>query len=142
MGCSIRLRSAAVSSTRKVYASRPGGPVSRDAFERLTSPILEMARQHASRLHGILHRTMAGEIRPVTLCARRPMLSESSGGRTDVGPMIGGQRRSWGPCAVVRAGGIDILVVTHAGQIWDQQQFKAFGIEPQAKRVVDLDHRT
>jgi microcystin degradation protein MlrC len=36
----------------------------------------------------ILHRAMAGEIRPVTLRVHRPMLEEVNGGRTDVGPML------------------------------------------------------
>jgi len=54
------------------------------------------------------------------------------------GPMIGGQTRSWGPTAVLRVDGIDILVVTHAAQMWDLQQFKAFGIDPVSRRVVAL----
>jgi microcystin degradation protein MlrC len=37
----------------------------------------------------ILQRTMAGEIHPITLRVKRPMLEEASGGRTDVGPMVG-----------------------------------------------------
>ena len=57
---------------------------------------------------------------------------------TGDGPMIGGQQRSWGPTAVLQVQGIAILVVTHAAQMWDQQQFKAFGIDPQAHRVVAL----
>ena len=54
------------------------------------------------------------------------------------GPMIGGQRRSWGPTAVLQVDGITILVVTNAAQLWDLQQFKTFGIDPQARRVVAL----
>ncbi|MCZ4303216.1 M81 family metallopeptidase [Zoogloeaceae bacterium G21618-S1] len=36
----------------------------------------------------ILHRTMAGEIRPRTIMVSVPMLEEVNGGRTDIGPMI------------------------------------------------------
>ena len=36
----------------------------------------------------LLQRTMAGEIRPRTLRAWLPMLDETNGGRTDVGPML------------------------------------------------------
>ena len=36
----------------------------------------------------ILHRTMAGEIRPTTVRAWLPLLAEATGGRTDVGPML------------------------------------------------------
>ncbi len=54
------------------------------------------------------------------------------------GPMLGGLSASFGPCAVIRVQGIDILVVTLARQILDLQQFKAFGIDPVKKRVVAL----
>jgi hypothetical protein len=52
--------------------------------------------------------------------------------------MIGGQQRNWGPTAVLQVEGVAVLVVTNAAQMWDQQQFKAFGIDPQAHRVVAL----
>ena len=45
-------------------------------------------RLSARQAAGILHRTMAGEIRPVTLRVHCPMLEEVNGGRTDTGPMI------------------------------------------------------
>ncbi|MEO8859371.1 MAG: MlrC C-terminal domain-containing protein, partial [Burkholderiaceae bacterium] len=66
------------------------------------------------------------------------LLLLSDGDYVGDGPMIGGQRRTWGPTAVLRVEGIDILVVTNAAQMWDQQQFKAFGIDPRAKRIVAL----
>ena len=57
---------------------------------------------------------------------------------TGDGPMIGGQRYCHGPTATLDAAGIAILVVTNPGQMLDQQQFRAFGIDPSAKRVVAL----
>ena len=54
------------------------------------------------------------------------------------GPMIGGQRYCHGPTATLDVQGIEILVVTHPGQMLDQQQFRAFGIAPNLKRVVAL----
>ena len=54
------------------------------------------------------------------------------------GPIIGGLPGTFGPSAVVRVDGIDILVVTISKQILDLQQFKAFGIDPATKRVVAL----
>lgn len=54
------------------------------------------------------------------------------------GPIIGGLHYSFGPTAVFRVGGIDILVVTGNSQILDQQHFKAFGIMPAEKSVVAL----
>jgi microcystin degradation protein MlrC len=52
-----------------------------------TYPHIDMRAtgRHAAE---VLHRTMAGEIRPVTLRVHRPMLEEVNGGRTDIGPMI------------------------------------------------------
>ena len=54
------------------------------------------------------------------------------------GPIIGGLAGDFGPSAVVRVDGIDILVVTISNQMLDLQQFKAFGIDPASKRVVAL----
>jgi len=54
------------------------------------------------------------------------------------GPIIGGLPGAFGPSAVVRVNGIDILVVTISKQILDLQQFRAFGIDPASKRVVAL----
>jgi len=54
------------------------------------------------------------------------------------GPMIHGLHGSFGPSAVLQVQGIEILVVSIARQILDLQQFKAFGIDPQHKRVVAL----
>ena len=66
------------------------------------------------------------------------LVSVSDGRFTGDGPMIHGLGGSFGPTAVVRACGIEILVVTIARQILDLQQFKAFGIDPQSKGVVAL----
>jgi microcystin degradation protein MlrC len=52
-----------------------------------TYPHVDM-RATGQRTAELLHRTMSGEIAPVTLRAHRPMLEEASGGRTDMGPMI------------------------------------------------------
>ena len=52
-----------------------------------TYPHIDMriAGRHAGEL---LHRTMAGEIKPHTLFVRPPMLEDVNGGRTDVGPLV------------------------------------------------------
>ncbi len=52
-----------------------------------TYPHIDM-RKTGRHAGDILHRTMAGEIHPRTILARRPMLEEVNGGRTDIGPMI------------------------------------------------------
>lgn len=63
---------------------------------------------------------------------------KSNGRFTGEGPMIHGLKGSFGPTAVVRVDGIEILVVSIARQILDLQQFKAFGINPQSKSIVAL----
>ncbi|MDM7933015.1 M81 family metallopeptidase [Tabrizicola sp.] len=62
----------------------------------------------------------------------------SDGRYTGDGPMIGGLPGDWGPTAVLRVGGVDVLVVTNPGQMLDLQQFRAFGIDPAAQRIVAL----
>lgn len=71
--------------------------------------------------------TLTGEVRHI-----------SDGHLVGDGPMMGGLPLYFGPTAVLRVGGIDILVVTERGQMLDLQQFRAFGIEPTAKSVLAL----
>lgn len=52
-----------------------------------TYPHVDM-RDTGRQAGEILHRTMAGEIKPHTIRVSRPMLEEVNGGRTDIGPMI------------------------------------------------------
>lgn len=66
------------------------------------------------------------------------LVSISDGRFVGDGPIIGGLSRSFGPSAVLRVDGIEILIVTIAQQILDLQQFKSFGIEPEEKRVIAL----
>jgi microcystin degradation protein MlrC len=62
----------------------------------------------------------------------------SDGHYVGSGAMYGGLRRSWGPTAVIGVNGIEILVVSLRGQLLDLEQFRAFGIYPENKRVVVL----
>ena len=73
---------------------------------------------------------------PLELEAQLDSLSD--GHFTGDGPMVHGLHGSFGPSAVIRVDGIEILVVTTPRQILDLQQFKAFGIDPQSKQVVAL----
>ncbi len=52
-----------------------------------TYPHVDM-RDSGRHAGEILHKTMAGEIKPRTIRVGRPMLEEVNGGRTDIGPMI------------------------------------------------------
>ncbi len=48
----------------------------------------------------------------------------SNGALVGDGPMIGGLAFSFGPTAVLRVAGIDILVVSERGQIWGPVRLK------------------
>jgi len=73
---------------------------------------------------------------PLTLQAE--LLLKSDGGYTGKGAMSAGLRRSFGPTAVIRVAGIEVLVTTLAAQMLDLQQFRSFAIEPTSKSVVAL----
>ncbi len=66
------------------------------------------------------------------------LLLLSDGAYTGDGPMIGGLTLSFGPSAVLRVAGLELLVVSLPAQMLDLQQFRAFGIDPAVKRVVAL----
>lgn len=72
------------------------------------------------------------------LAVEAELVSLSDGHFTGDGLMIHGLHGSFGPSAVIRVGGIEILVVTIPRQILDLQQFKAFGVDPQNKHVVAI----
>ena len=69
---------------------------------------------------------------------RGTLLLLSDGNYVGDGPMMGGLHRTWGSTAVVRVNGIDILVTSLPSQMLDLQQFKSFGIDPAAKKVVAI----
>jgi microcystin degradation protein MlrC len=73
---------------------------------------------------------------PLDLEARIVLLGD--GAYVGDGPMIGGLAGSWGPMAVIKVDDIEILVASTPQQALDLQQFRAFGIDPAAKRVVAL----
>ncbi len=139
------------------YSDNPGGGAYGDSTNLLAAllrakvtdaclgPMVDpgVVRQlHNHRVGDTVDIELGGKTDPAiggaALALRATLLLLSEGNYTGDGPMIGGQQRSWGPTAVVRVDGIEILVVSNAAQIWDQQQFKAFGIDPQAKAIVAL----
>ncbi len=66
------------------------------------------------------------------------LVHKSDGQYTGGGAMIGGLQGNFGPIAVIRVDGIEVLVVSIAEQMLDLQQFKSFAIDPRAKSVVAL----
>lgn len=139
------------------YADNPGGGGYGDATELLRvmiaadlreacfGPIVDpeaAAELHRARPGETVSIRLGGKIDPRVgggpLALTGTLVSLSDGAYVGDGPMLGGLKGSWGPCAVLRVGGIDILVTTVRAQMIDLQQFRAFGIDPAARRVVGL----
>ena len=139
------------------YADNPGGGAYGDAtalleallaagtanacFGAIFDPqLVEQLQQHAPG--DVVPVVLGGKTDPrfggAPLALTAALVSLSNGDYVGSGAMIGGLARSWGPTAVIRVGGIEILVVSRRGQILDLQQFRAFGIDPAAKAVVAL----
>ena len=62
--------------------------------------------------------------------AEAEIIRLSDGAYVHEGPYAPGTLGSFGPSAVLRIGGIDIIVSTENKNILDQQQFKIYGIDP------------
>ncbi len=60
----------------------------------------------------------------------------SDGGFTYEGPMATGMRNSMGPTAILRIGGIDVIITTNRLQVLDLAIFRSQGIDPEDKQVV------
>lgn len=88
----------------------------------------------AVRLGGKTDASLGGGPLPL----QATLLLHSDGRYFADGPMTGGLDKTWGPTVVLRAGGIEILVVTQPAQMLDLAQFRAFGIDPASKKVVGL----
>lgn len=66
------------------------------------------------------------------------LVRTSDGRLVGDGPILGGLEFNFGPSAVIQVDGITVLVVTEPSQMLDLQQFRAFGIDPVAHRVIGL----
>ena len=73
---------------------------------------------------------------PLVLTGRITHLSD--GRFRGDGPMIGGLERTFGTTAVLKVDGVEILIVTEREQMLDQQQLRAFGIDPTRRRTLAL----
>lgn len=60
----------------------------------------------------------------------------SEGGFTYEGPMSTGMRNSMGPTAILRVGGIDVIITSNRLQVLDLAIFRSQGIDPEEKQVV------
>jgi microcystin degradation protein MlrC len=62
----------------------------------------------------------------------------SDGNYVHEGPYAPGTIGSFGPSAVLRIGGIDVIVATENKNILDQQQFKIYGLDPARQAAIGL----
>nr|WP_286201960.1 MlrC C-terminal domain-containing protein [Ochrobactrum sp. SFR4] len=70
------------------------------------------------------------------LQVKAKLLHLSDGKLVGTGAQLGGLEFSFGPTAVIDIDGVLVLVVSERSQLLDQQQFRAFGIEPTAHKIV------
>lgn len=86
--------------------------------------------------------TLGGKTDPTLgggpLAIEAKLLSLWNGDYIGDGPINGGLKDSFGPSAVIRTGGIDILITSLARQMLDLQQLKTYGIYPEKKQVVAI----
>jgi len=71
-----------------------------------------------------------------SLTVRGRVEHTSNGDFVCEGPMNAGVRFSMGPTAVLRVGGVQVIVATHNLQVYDRQFFKSQGIDPAACDVL------
>jgi microcystin degradation protein MlrC len=111
------------------------------AFSPIADPEVANAL-HARRLGELVSLAIAGEADsqfggpPIHLTDT--LVGLFDGTYIGDGPMRGGQAGNFDPTAVVRTDGVTILVVSHATQMLDLQQFRAFDIDPARQRTLGL----
>jgi len=139
------------------YADNPGGGAYGDSTALLEAmltakvddacfgPIVDRSTVQALsglRLGARVSVDLGGKTDPVfgggALHVNAELVHVSDGHFMGDGPIMGGLPGSFGPSLVIRVDGIEIIVTSLARQILDLQQFKAFGIDPECKRVVAL----
>ena len=64
------------------------------------------------------------------------VVAVSDGGFTYEGPMSTGMRNSMGPTAILRVGGIEIIITNNRLQVLDLATFRSQGIDPEEKQIV------
>lgn len=118
-----------------------GARVDGACFGPIVDP--ETARQlHRATVGDVVHLSLGGKTDPRfgggPLHVHAKLLLQSDGKLIGDGPQLGGLALNFGLTAVVQIEGITVLVVSEPSQMLDLQQFRAFGIDPCAHRVVGL----
>ena len=66
------------------------------------------------------------------------LIKKSNGRYVGDGPIFKNRSGSFGPSVILKVKDVEILIVSKAQQIWDQQQIKVFGIDPKSKKVLAI----
>ena len=107
--------------------------VERVAFHAICDPEAVQAAMRAG-IGGPATITLGGKTDPAMGGGPLTLTGEvthlSNGKFVAYGPMGGGLERDYGPSAVFRVGGIDIILITNNGQAVDLGQFTSLGIDP------------
>lgn len=86
----------------------------------------------ALKLGGKVDPSMGGG--PVEVMAHVVALTDGS--FIAYGPMGGGARRNYGLSALLRVGGVEIIVISYNGQATDLGQFTSLGVDPTRKSTI------
>ncbi|SCY82327.1 M81 family metallopeptidase [Microvirga guangxiensis] len=71
---------------------------------------------------------------PIEVTAQ--VVSLTDGSFIAYGPMGGGARRNYGLSALLRIGGVEIIVISYNGQATDLGQFTSLGVDPTRKSTI------
>jgi len=108
------------------------------AFGTIADPEAVVACQRAG-VRGTVNIPLGGKIDPdfvPPLTVTGEVVAISDGGFTYEGPMSTGMRSSMGPTAILRIGGIDVIISSNRLQVLDLAIFLSQGIDPREKAVV------
>jgi len=108
-------------------------------FHAICDPEAALAAQAAGvgndvtlKLGGKVDPSMGGG--PIEVTGR--VVSLTDGRFVAYGPMGGGAVRNYGLSALLRVGGVEIVIITYNGQATDLAQFTSLGVEPTRKATL------
>ena len=93
---------------------------------------------HAAGQGATVHVALGGKSDGVPLNVAAEVLLLTNGEFVNTGPMGKGNPADLGPCALIRVGGVRVIVVSRKTQAYDQALFRHVGIEPADCRILVL----
>jgi microcystin degradation protein MlrC len=93
---------------------------------------------HAAGQGARIALSLGGKSDGVPLVVAATVLKLTDGTYVNTGPMGKGNPADLGPCALIEAGGVRVIVVSRKTQAYDQALFRHVGIEPSECRILVL----